>query len=322
MSYDGSKREYLYSIYLKKNPMELARKIGLELNEEDIMLERVYKNERYKRRVDISAICKSRRLFLEIQLSKSDAKHYNQIVELINLVNQESTVIIWVATGFIVEHMTKLMQLVLLDSKNIELVFLKLNDEVIQPIEEINRCEESKQIEMLGKLNNIKTHFELINVMKNFNSIQVNEVKYNSLKEKYTYKQKILIKIIELLRQDCKEQANVYQYKDVSRNCFGIGSGVGGLDFRVMIDRKNRIGVALIFSNVKTKSIYYKLKAKREEIDDEFDYMLTWNDKFEQISTFISIGWFADKEKMVLIFERIVKKYLYGFDKFLKEIVE
>lgn len=324
MSFDGSRKEYLYSIYLKKNPKELSLKIGGELNEEDIMLERVYKNEKHKRRVDISAIDKGRRIFCEIQLSKSDEKHYSQIAELIDLARtDESTLVIWIATVFTIEHVEKLMQLILLNSKKtIELVFLRLNEEVIEPLMEINKCEQSKQIKMLNRLNNIQEHFTLINSIKNYNNSKVNSAKDNSLKEIYTYKQKILIKVIKRLRQDCEEQGNIYQYKDVSGNCFGMGTKYGGIDFIVKVDRRNRIGIILGFSNIKSKKVYYQLKRNNERLNDEFDFMINWNDEYEQISTFLSLGWFPDKDKMILIFGRIVKKYIYGFDKYLKEAIE
>lgn len=266
MSFDGSRKEYLYSIYLKKNPKELSKKIGGELNEEDIMLERVYKNEKHKRRVDISAIDKGRRLFCEIQLSKSDEKHYSQIAELIDLARtDESTLVIWIATVFTIEHVEKLMQLILLNSKKIiELVFLRLNEEVIEPLVEINQCEQCEQIKMLNRLNNIQEHFTLTNSIKNYNDSKVNSAKDNSLKEIYTCKQKILIKVIKRLRQDCEEQGNVYQYKDVSGNCFGMGTKYGGIDFIVKVDRRNRIGIILSFSNIKSKKAYYQLKRKTE----------------------------------------------------------
>lgn len=324
MSFDGSRKEYLYSIYLKKNPKELSQKIGGELNEEDIMLERVYKNEKHKRRVDISAIDKGRRLFCEIQLSKSDERHYSQIVELIDLARaDESTLVIWIATVFAIEHVEKLMQLILLNpKKTIELVFLRLNEEVIEPLVEINQCEQCEQIKILNRLNNIQEHFTLISSIKNYNDSKVNSAKDNSLKEIYTYKQKILIKVIKRLRQDCEEQGNIYQYKDVSGNCFGMGTKYGGIDFIVKVDRRSCIGIILGFSNIKSKKVYYQLKRNSERLNDEFDFMLNWNDEYEQISTFLSLGWFHNKDKMILIFGRIVKKYIYGFDKYLKEAIE
>lgn len=324
MSFDGSRKEYLYSIYLKKNPKELCEKIGIMLSENDIMLERKYKNEKGKRRVDISGIDETnRRLFCEIQLSKSDEKHYIQIMQLIDLArHDESTVITWIATGFTSEYIKKLMQLIVSNSKKtIELVFLKLNEEVIKPLMEINQCEQFKQIKMLNRLNDIQEQFTLVNSIKNYNGSKLGSLKYIVLKDTYTYKEKILIKILNRLRQDCEEQGNIYQYKDVSGNCFGMGTRYGGIDFKVTVDRRNRIGIILGFSNVKSKKIYYKLKEKKGEIDDEFCFMLSWNDEYEQVSTFLSLGWFHDKEKMILIFGRIIKQYLYGFDKYLKEAI-
>lgn len=324
MSFEGSRKEYLYSIYLKKNPKELCEKLEMKLNENDIMLEREYRNNTGKRRVDISASDKGKQLFLEVQLSKADEAHYRQIMKLIDLAKNDnnSTVIVWIATGFTSEHITKLMQLIVLNSKTIELVFLSLNNEVIKTLKEINRCEQCEQIKMLNRLNNIQEHFTLINSIKNYNDSKVNSEKDNSLKEIYTYKQKILIKVIKRLRQDCEEQGNIYQYKDVSGNCFGMGTKYGGIDFVVKVDRRNRIGIILGFSNIKSKKVYYQLKRNSERLNDEFDFMLNWNDEYEQISTFLSLGLFPDKEKLILILGRIVKKYIYGFSKYLKEAVE
>ncbi|NNU78167.1 hypothetical protein [Clostridium estertheticum] len=325
VSFDGSRKEYLYSIYLKKNWGELSKKIGADLKEDDIMLEREYRNERYKRYADISGIDeKGRRLFCEIQLSKSDEIHYNQIVQLIDLGrNEESTVIIWIATGFNSVYITKLMQLIICNSgKNIELVFLALKYDVIELLTEVNQCEQIGQIKMLNRLNDIEEHFILKNGIKNYNGIKVCSAKDIPLQEAYSYKQKILIRIVKRLRQDCGDYGNTYKYKNVAGNYFIIGAGYGGIDFKITADRKHRIGIVLAFSNVKSKKIYFELKKESKTLNDQFNFMLTWKDEFEQISTFLSFGWFSDKEKMILIFGRIVKQYLYGFDKYLKEAID
>ncbi|MBZ9621412.1 hypothetical protein G9F71_000710 [Clostridium sp. FP2] len=325
MSFDGSRKEYLYSIFLKKNWGKLSNKIGIKLKEDDIMLEREYRNERYKRYVDISGIDeKGRRLFCEIQLSKSDEIHYNQIVQLIDLGrNEESTVIIWIAIGFNSVYMTKLKKLIISNlEKNIEIVFLTLNYEVIELLTEINQYKQINQIKMLNNLNDIEEHFILINGMKNYNGNKVYNAKDVTIQETYSYKQKILIRIVKILRQDCADYGNTYKYKNVSGNCFIIGAGYGGVDFKIIADRKNRIGIVLAFSNVKSKRIYFQLKNECKKLNDEFNFMLTWNDEYEQICTFLSFGWFSDKEKMILIFGRIVKQYLYGFDKYLEEAIE
>ncbi|OAA87781.1 hypothetical protein [Clostridium ljungdahlii] len=323
MSFDGSRREYLYSIYIKKNPTELSEKIGIILSENDIMLERVYVDKNFKRRVDISAAEKEKQLFCEMQLTKSDEIHYRQIVELISLAkNDKSTLIAWIATEFTDKYITELKQLIITNSKkNIELLFLIINKDVIKQLVEINKCNKYKQIEMLKQLNNIKEHFLLISSIKNYYNVS----KVNSVKDDIkvmSYKQKILIKICKRLRQDCSNQGNVYQYKDVTGNCFIMGTGYGGIDYKVMADRRNRIGIVLAFNNIKSKKAYYKLKTKREKIDDEFDFMLDWNDEYNQIATFLALGWFNDKEKIILIFCRIVKRYLYCFDKYLEEVLK
>ncbi|MCB2290841.1 hypothetical protein LGK97_13930 [Clostridium sp. CS001] len=322
MSIDGSRPEYLYSIYLKKNPGELSSKIGSMLNEDDIMLERVYKNVRYRRKVDISAIDgKGRRVFCEIQLSKADMRHHLQVVELMDLASEHhQTVIIWISFSLENEYINELIHLLAIhNKKNIELIFLGLNEKVKELLTEINICDQYDQIELLSHLNNIGEHFISTKGIKNYNNNILINTKDFSLNENFSYKQKILIKVIKRLREDSIEYGNVYQYKDVTGNFFGLGSGYGGMDFKINIDKKNCIGIRLLFSNVKSKKVYYYLKQDMEKINNEFDYILTWNDEYQQLSTFLPLGCFSDKNKMILIFSRIVKKYLYGFDKYLKK---
>lgn len=320
MSKNNSKKEFLFAIYLKLHKEILEGEIGVKI--EKIHLEKWFKG----RKVDMNCITKKgERLLIEWQMDYTSYKnHILQIKELIAVVNDnEKNIILYGMLDFKEELITELMQnVVLFSKKDIRLIFIKINSDVLEQLVEINNMDEPYRLSELVKLDTVGNMFldkKEINVYNN--SLITHAVE--DVEDNYSYKEKLLIDIVQRLREDCREiSPNVYQYKAVSKNNFGIGAGYEDIGYRVCCDRKGRVSVELCF-NAKQKQTFYKLLAINDILEDEFNFILKFDEHYQKIGTYYPIAWFyTDKELMIKRFCRDVKIYLTGFYKYLKQVIE
>lgn len=318
MSRNNSRREYLYSLYTKLYSGKIEHILGTRFK--SLQLEKKYGS----RRVDIIGIDdKETRYLIELALKSEDKTHFIQIEELIAMASDiEKTVIVWCATSFSEKYLEELIEMVSINSdKNIEFIAIKLNSELINVLETINQCYHLEQVDMLKKLDEIEDHFEIVKGIECYNNKETVSAEVIDLERQYSYKEKVLIQVLKRLRIDSYNHANVHQFKEVAGNCFTIGSSYSDISYRICFDRKLRLGVELVFSQVNSKEIFLKMYKLKNQIDDFFDYMLVWDCKFQQVGTYLSFYNSNDSERQINMFCRLVKKYLFGFDQFLKEAI-
>lgn len=318
MSVDGSRKEYLYLVYLKLYPEELERSISAQLL--DIALERKYG----RRRVDISAYgLDGRKSMIEVQLSPSNDTHFKQVQELICTSGEENTLIVWIATKFREQDLIEIKHSIAYGGKNIEFMALALNEEVVTELEAINSLEPFKQVEALENLKTLQQHLTLVEGIKSYNGKPVINTKVDSINSNYTYKQQFLLDVLKELRRDCRFFPNIYQYKLVDSNYFTLGSGYEDINFRIAYNRKNLVGVELIFSHIKSRPAFFKLLEMKNEIEDELDYFVTlWDSSYYKIATYINPNNYRDKENTIKFIGRITKKYICVFHKHIKKAIE
>lgn len=320
MSFDGSNKEYIFSLYTKLCPSKLETVLGLKFQE--LHLERIYEN----RRVDISGIdINGRRVLIDWSLKSCDKGHYNQISQLINIVScMENSILVLGATSFnSKDSIFELIKEIFLQSnKNIELVFIKINEEVIPVLEELNKLDCLEVMKNLKQnLNLINKHFELVKGVKNYNSNKIISAKAVDLEHRYDHKKLLLLDILKRLRMD-SPHINLYKYKKLDGNSFSIGAGIAEVSFNIRWDKRNRLICDVGFSNNKGRQVYYGLWKRKEEIDDYMDYMLTWSDNPCKVFTYINPLSYKDRDRMVKYFCRIVRKYIYGLHKFIIEEIK
>ncbi|MFL0250630.1 hypothetical protein ACJDT4_09380 [Clostridium neuense] len=318
MSKNGSNKEYLFSLYSAKlNSRRLEE--TLKLNFDAIALEKWHEG----RRVDISGVDKNgTNVLIDWCLKDFDKEHYMQIKSLISIVSKEyKSLIVAGATSFKnASYVMGLIQEVISENKNIELIFLEINSEVIPILQEVNNMDCLEQIENLSKLNSINNHFKVVRAIKNYNNDETISAKVIEYKN-YDYKQRLLYDILERLRED-SPHINLYTYKKIIGNSFFIGGGMAEITYKVTWDRRNRLVCEATFTNKKGKEVYYKLLEKKADIDNYMDYMITWNDNPLKIFTYINPLSYIDKNRMVKYFSRIVRKYIYGLHKFIIEEIK
>lgn len=316
MSINNSKREYLYSLFLKFHKDIIEELISEKVD--DLILEKTY----VTRKVDISCIdIRGRIVLIELGLRPSDYTHYKQVNELIQQYIEEniSIIIIWGALTHNAEYIENIL-LKIIKHPNVEFFAVGINEEILPILDKINSAQSKHQIEMLDSLLKVKEQFKIYRSLRtniNYDTSQI--VKIESLE--YTEKQKILIRIIERLRTDCMEYPNVHQYKNVNSNCFILGSGYQDINFKVTIDRAWVLSIELVFCQSSTKKIFEYLYSNKEEINDKFDYILEWNTKFYKIYTNINRVSSKITDIDINRFCRIVKRYLNNFDDVLKTAI-
>lgn len=319
MSINNSRREYLYSLYTKLYPDKMERVLCTKFK--TIQLERKYGN----RRADIVAIDQGgTRYLIELSLKSEDKTHFNQIQELIAMTSiVEKTVIVWCATSFSEKYINELIELVSLNSdKNISFVAIELNSELINILENINKCYHLEQVVVLKELDKIEKHLQVIKGIECYNNKETISAELIDSERQYSHKEKVLIQVLKRLRIDSYNHANVHQFKEVSGNCFTIGSSYSDILYRISFDRRSRLGIELVFTQVNSKKVFAKLYKIKQRVDDYFDYMTVWDSKFHRVGSYLPFWSSNDSDRQLYMFCRLVKNYLFGFDQFLKEVID
>lgn len=315
-----SKKEALFNVYLKLNKV-LEKECEIKFRE--LELEKSIGNNR---RVDMEGILyDNTRFYAEVQIDKTYSRHMQQIKHLISISdNGEKTVIAYISTDFREDEIKGLMKCVIdLDKKNIELIFLTINKEVVNLLEEIDNYKSTEQVRALKKLDNINKLFIEKRFLKIQDNNRINEAISLYRESHFNYEERILKNILIRLREDCRDVSlNLHYHKEViGRKFFVIGLGIDSLVLKVVsADKKGRIGVELIFNGVKNLRLLEKFTAIKDKIDDEFNYILQWDLEHNKIGTYYHKIEFK-KDNMVNRLCRDIKEYLIKFPNFIEKVL-
>ena len=185
-------------------------------------------------------------------------------------------------------------------------------------MEEINRIKELDRLKEIEKVFVDKKGISVYN-----NNTVPKEIDDNKII--YSYEETLLIDIIKRLRIDSWDiSTNVHQFKRLDRGKnFTLGSNYDDITFRVFCNRKATVGVALIFSSIKTKKIFYKLLEKKSMLDSEFNFILKYDERYQKIISYYPISWFyCNRQIMVNRLCREIRMYLTGFHEHLKQAIK
>ncbi|OOM05677.1 DUF4268 domain-containing protein [Clostridium saccharobutylicum] len=319
MSVNGSNKEFLFATFLKLHQEILEEELGVKIDY--LHLEKTFKS----RRVDMNGSINGNkeRLLIELQTDNSYPVHFQQVQELIAIANEnERTTIVYGSFGAKDNMITELMQTVVFYSeRNIRLVLLTINQDIIPVLQEINVINKTLQIKELERLKDIDKIFIDKKSIEISNNVSTNLIKEEQ--EIMSYEEELLLSILKRLRFDSRDlSVNIHRYKNLSKKNFGIGGGIQDVTFKVLINRNKIVGIELTFDNI-GKELYYNLLKNRQTIDDEFNYILKWDKKFQKIGSYYPLSWFyTERETMVNRVSRDVKAFLIGFDRHLKKAIE
>lgn len=319
MSINGSNKEFLMSTFFKINKEILEEELGVKIDY--LHLEKNFKS----RKVDMNGSINGNkeRLLIEWQTDNSYPVHFKQVQELIAIANaDEITTIVYGSLGAKNDMITELMQTVVFYAeKNIRLILLKINSAVIPILQEINVIDKTLQIQELERLKDIDRIFVDKKSIEISNNVSTNLIKEEQ--EIMSYEEELLLSILKRLRIDSKEiSVNIHRYKKLTGKNFGIGGNYGGITYKVLINKKKIVGAELAFDN-EGKEIYYKLLSSKETINDQFDYILKWDQKFEKVGVYYPISFFyTEREIMINRLCRDTRRLIICFNNHIKQIVE
>lgn len=311
MSFNGSEKEFLLSVWLSKRKDILEKELNLTL--ENVQLEKSYPGMK----IDMYA-CDyhlGTEVFVESLLLKSNKTHQNKVMKIINMIS--GGIIIYLALDFHEKHIEELQQAVQSSGKPISLYFLKLNPDIFESLQKLNHMHKLKIYENFDSAN-IENPIELL---KSESLIQPIATKGLEREEGYfnleTRKGKNEF-LLETLRKRINYFLPFHREKANLEKLLVISFGAGRSDCNYYVSLGDRRGLAFVelrFSENNSK-IFDAIKEKETVIQERFDDAVILEDNwisvefqpFEKVEDTI--------DKLVDIFEKMIiafSNYTYYF---------
>lgn len=305
MSINNISREFVFGLFLKFFPQVINDLAGLNIR--NLELEKRF----YDRKIDAYTKTTDRQIFIENQLTRSDNTHLQQIEFIIEKVEEnENTCIIWIAKSFNQVMIDEVVNRIQESKKNIEFIAIKINDELVEILDEFTLI---NQLNIISKLDLLLQYSKLKIIARHYREYyQVEEFEKDNLEEKVlTEKQKIMIKILEEVRKQLHYFPNVHREKNIDGNVLVIGAGVSDVVYAAGVNRYDEIYIELKF-NQGGREVFNILYQEKDRIDDYFDYLLEWD---TQLYKLYSAQPYT-KENL----DKIIKRQVRLLDKLVKNL--
>jgi hypothetical protein len=302
MSFKGSEKEFVLSLFLSINKGILERELSLSL--ENVQLEKLYRGMK----IDIYAceVNSGTEVFVENLLLKSNGSHQNQILKLINMM--DNGIIVYLALNFQQKHLEELRQAIRSSGKAISIYFLKLNPSIFASLQKLNQMHKLKIYENLYLLNEVNPiHLlEKESIVESTVERKLGRVdkSYNDLEERKRNNEFLL----DVLRNRIpyflpfhREKANL----DIIR-IISFGAGRSDCSYFISLcDSRNLAFVKLQFSGNGTK-IYNSIKEKERDVQERFDNVVNFAKNYISLEFRPLKSVEGTVAKLVEIFEKMI----------------
>lgn len=312
MSYRNSDKEFYLSLYLLKYKEKLEQVLKVKLLGE-IELEKNINS----RKVDLySTVEDGRELYMELQLSKADSNHMEQIFKIIENKDINNIILVWVATGFNKPTMlNEIGQKINSSHKNIYFVALKLNEKVIDYLHVLNNIFITEIIENLKILNEVENQFKVVGIFYRLQDERnaVCTKKHEEVLD-LNRKEQVMKYLLKELRREISYYPSIHRDKKLDNNVITLAGGKAEINYYVGLNRRNQLYVEIRFGRM-GKEIFETLLKKKEEVNDELDYLAQFDTEERRVGTYI---YFANNKREILIkrLARITNKYIRCFTKY------
>lgn len=312
MSINNISREFVFGLFLKFFPQVINDLAGLNIR--NLELEKRF----YDRKIDAYTKTTDRQIFIENQLTRSDNTHLQQIEFIIEKVEEnENTCIIWIAKSFNQVMIDEVVNRIQESKKNIEFIAIKINDELVEILDEFTLI---NQLNIISKLDLLLQYSKLKIIARHYREYyQVEDFEKDNLEEKVlTEKQKIMIKILEEVRKQLHYFPNVHREKNIDGNVLVIGAGVSDVVYVAGVNRYDEIYIELKF-NQGGREVFNILYQEKDRIDDYFDYLLEWDTQLYKLYSaqpYTKENLDKTIKRQVRLLDKLVKNLSY-----LKEII-
>jgi hypothetical protein len=305
MSYGNSDKEFYLALYLKLYKEQLEKVLGINLGE--IELEKNIRG----RKVDLYAITEdNRELYMELQLSKSDSTHLEQVSKIIEDKDINNIILIWGAIEFTSDMMDYIEEKVKVSGKNVKFLALKINTKLINYLNMLNKMFITDIVENLKILNEVDEHFKIKGI---FYRLQDENNTVCTKKEKETLdlsrKQDVIKYLLNELRKQVHYYPSIHRDKQLDNGVITLAGGKANIYFMIGLNRRNMLFVELRFSEL-TKEIFYELAKSEEKINDKLDYMAEFDVVNLKLGTYI---YFTNNNR-----EMLIKRLVRTADKYIR----
>ncbi|WP_368901906.1 hypothetical protein [Oceanobacillus oncorhynchi] len=316
MSRNGTKRETIFTLYLKKYHNVLEEIIGIPI--ERITME--YNNGSH--RIDLHGVNKEKKIeiFVECQITPSDLNHLNQIKDLIN--DTAEGYVIWIASKFrkstYLEEVKEMLQNN--PRKYINFFAIEIDPSVIQSVKQLDKQYELEVFTNLNIINDIPNPLNLVDYYLQMPPTHIGQAFIGEQQYDFARDDDIKDYFLDKLLERMPYFLNFHSTKKSSLNSkiMQIGAGLGGVMYNCSAqDTKNRAFVEIRFERSRTD--WYEYFKKNEVLlRREINQLLLYNDYRRSIGYYIDVkpGDVVETVNfLVNVFERFIiffSTYTYG----------
>lgn len=319
MSFNGSEKEFIMTLFLGYQKNILEKELGLNL--EDVQFEKHYpgmKIDLYARDYQLGV-----EVFVENLLLKSNKTHQRKILNIIDMIG--NGVIVYIASAFHDKHVKELQDAVRKSGKPITLYFAELNPNIFAPLQRLNHMHKLKVYENLHLLNIAEPLRFLENesivlpiVASRLEQEETINDSESRRKKENEYLLNTLRSRISYFLPFHREKAHLRKLRVIS-----FGAGRSDCNYYVSIsDRRNIAFVELRFSD-NNISIYNSIREKASIIQERFDGEVQFKDNCISVKFKPSENVKDTVDKLVDVFEKMViafSNYTYYFYQDKKEM--
>lgn len=286
MSKNGSKKETIFTLWLKENPEVLQKIIGFSI--EKMRME--YNNG--SQRVDLHGVNRERKIdiLVECQVTTADEDHLAKTKDLIN--NTAEGCVIWIASRFRKKSLIKEIKELLMNSprKYINFFALEINPGVIELTNLLNGKFELDVLEHLEIIQKIEQPLKLVDCYfqmppTHIGKAFIGEIQYDLNREDDLKEY--------MLEQLCKRMPYYFNFHSSKKHSkhsrvMQIGAGLDEVVYHCSArDTRNRAFVEIRFGT--SKSDYYDgFKDKGELLRKEIHPLIKFNDNNRSIGYYTS----------------------------------
>lgn len=294
-------RENLLNLYITILNKEAIETIIYE-KVESLKWEFYYK----AKKIDIFGISDSgKSIFIENQIGIADERHLVSILEVIDKVPTNSTVI-WGATGFSTETIKSIANKIHnVEDKKVDFYAVKINSHVIPILEKLDSIHVLKVMDNLPLLNALEIYNDIFDkYVSNFSEdIEVSPYRY----VRTTDRERTNAYIIAELRNKVK-YPNIYREKrTIDTNKIRYGFGRTGIDVEI-INKNGDSYVSCQFTPL-TNSIYREIVQRRNILETKIGKEVIFDDLNMRIYTLIEQ--FEHKFEKIDMLVDLMEKYIF-----------
>ncbi|WP_019155441.1 hypothetical protein [Robertmurraya massiliosenegalensis] len=316
MSKQGSKKETIFTLFLKEHPEIIQEIIGIPI--EKMKME--YNNG--SQRVDLHGVNKEKKIdiYVECQITTADMNHLEKTKDLIN--NTAEGYVIWIAAKFRKDSYIKEIQELLRNSprKYINFFAVEIHPDVVELLKYLNNQYELDVLTNLKVINKIQQPLRLVADHLKMPPTHIGKAFIGERQYDFSREDEIKDYLLDQLLERMPYYLNFHNSKKHLQNSkvMQIGGGLDEVIYHCAVrDVRNRAFVEIRFGRSK-EEWYQSFKDREDLLRREIHPLIRFNENNRSIGVYLSPNPNdvpGVVMKLVDVFERFIKyfsQYTYG----------